>query len=94
MFIFSAVSDEVKSYALKPVTSGGKEFDPLSRQRHPENTQSKVMSSFGLSNDGACYYYIISHCSNWVFLIVICVFFVLHFCDFLFVDLCKFILTF
>ena len=31
---------------------GGKEFDPLSGQRHPENTQSKVMSSFGLSNDG------------------------------------------
>ena len=65
MFLFPAVSDDVKSYPLKPVTSaGGKEFDPLSRQRHPDNTQSKVMSSFGLSNDGGCYYYIISHCSN------------------------------
>ena len=67
MFLFPAVSDEVKAYPMKPVTSaGGKEFDPLSRQRHPDNTQSKVMSSFGLSNDGVCvcYYYIISHCSN------------------------------
>ncbi|KAK2178762.1 hypothetical protein NP493_528g02020 [Ridgeia piscesae] len=52
-----AVSDDgkpvsAKPYSRKPVTAvGGKEFDPLSGQRHPENTQSKVMSSFGLSND-------------------------------------------
>ena len=58
MFLVLAVSDDgkpvsAKPYSRKPVTAvGGKEFDPLSGQRHPENTQSKVMSSFGLSNDG------------------------------------------
>ena len=60
--MFVAISDDgkqpmsAKSYVRKPVTAvGGKEFDPLSGQRPPENTQSKVMSSFGLSNDGMLY---------------------------------------
>lgn len=29
-----------------------KEFDPLSAQRSVDETQSKVMSSFGITNDG------------------------------------------
>ena len=33
--------------------AGSREFDPLSTQKSvDENTQNKVMSSFGISNDG------------------------------------------
>ncbi|XP_064629094.1 protein TFG-like isoform X2 [Lineus longissimus] len=47
-----SVSQSMNAVMHAPNMAGGKEFDPLSSQRSVEdNTQNKVMSSFGLSND-------------------------------------------
>ena len=43
--------------------AGSKEFDPLSTQRSVEANQDKVMSSFGIANNGKgiLIYYILAH---------------------------------
>lgn len=60
IFPFSLENGDPKSKRQTSINCGpaagvahSKEFDPLSAQRpNEENTQNKVMSSFGLSSDG------------------------------------------
>lgn len=51
------MSESPQRYSPRPSATptsqaGSKEFDPLSSQRSVDEQQNKVMSSFGINNDG------------------------------------------